>query len=640
MWEASFDSSTRGRLKILPKLIGSIDEIAGDMDGFGCRAEAASIWRQMILVLKRQFDHAPSEYRVHLGVSWEQYGEFLVVCGREQEARIAEREAAAHGDALCDAGISTFIAPTPTYYRYRQRSLFNFGDYDAACADATKLVDYCRRVYTSENVQHAELLALALLWHREALMRIGRISEAHACLDEAVALVQSEELLDGRTVHSQFHASVSLPGIQTTEIDRHSFTRPHPLRFKNPLTRHFDFYWKTDWGLPYDRAITAQAGAVVCARELYKISATDHGNLLAQTLLNYGCALHAAQQYEAACEAHKEAVNITRELRQFHPGGYKAELADCLRQYGVSLQDKGMCEAASDAHTEAVDITRELFQLHPGKYKIKLSLCFREYGISLHSRHMYEAACDALAEAVNITRGLSRLDPDRYEPMLAVRLQEYGVSLRSGKMYDDACDAHADAVEITRELYRLNPAQFKAKLADHLQDYSTSLHSCQMFRAACDAGAEAVNITRELCCLHPGEYKVELAERLEEYAISLSSKQIYRTARRVMAEAVNITRELCKLHPREYEASLAARLREYCVSLYSISPMRYQDRGCNSYGNRKSHSYKPHPGPRRTDKRKLRSSTRAIFPASTTATDSKLTVFEQFRFRKVLKSFK
>lgn len=604
MLESSSGFPTRGCLKALPKLIGGIDDIAGDMDGFGYRAEAASVWRQMILVLKRQFDHAPSEYRIHLGVSLEQYGEFLVVCGREPEARIAEKEAAVHGGALCDAGISTFAAPTPTYHRYRQRSLFNFGDYKAACADAAQLVGHCRGVYTSGGAQDAEILALALLGHRDALMRIGQISEANACLDEAVALVQSEELFDGMAIGSPFRTSIS--NAQTTKINQHSSTLPHPLRFKHPLTRHFDFYWKTDWGLSYDRAIAAEAGAVACARELCKISPTEHGNLLAQTLVNYGSALHRAQKYEAAYEAREEAINITRELRKLHPGEYKAEFVDRLRQYALSLHVSDMHEAASEAYAEAVDIARELCRLHPYKYQAKLSFCLSEYGLAFLYRDMYEEACDAHSEAVSITRGLSRLSQDKYEPMLALRLQEYGDSLHSRKMYDAACDAFADAVEITRELYRLYPAQFKAKLADHLQDYSGSLHSCKMYTAACDASAEAVNITRELCHLHPGEYKAELAECLKDYATSLSAKQLYRTARRVVLETVNITRELCKLHPGEYEVELAFRLREYCIALYNISPIRYQDRGYNRYGNRKSNSYKPCPNPRPTGKRRLR----------------------------------
>jgi hypothetical protein len=131
------------------------------MDGFGYRAEAATIWRQMILVLKRQCDDAPSEYRVHLGVSWEQYGTFLLVCGRHEEAQIAEGEAAAHGDISCNAGLSTFVAPTPTYCRYRERSLFNVGEYSAACADAVKFVEYCR-VCTDRKARNTPNV---LPWH-------------------------------------------------------------------------------------------------------------------------------------------------------------------------------------------------------------------------------------------------------------------------------------------------------------------------------------------------------------------------------------------------------------------------------------------------------------------------------------------
>ena len=167
------------------------------MDGFGYRGEAASIWRQMILVLKRQFDDAPSEYRVHLGVSWEQYGAFLIVCSRQREAEIAVGRGGGTWQCLVRCWYPNFHRPYPSYYRYRQRSLFNFGDYSAACEDAEKLVDYCRCLYRSEGAQHAELLALGLLWHRDSLMEIGRTSEADACLDEAVRVVQSGQLRYG-----------------------------------------------------------------------------------------------------------------------------------------------------------------------------------------------------------------------------------------------------------------------------------------------------------------------------------------------------------------------------------------------------------------------------------------------------------
>jgi hypothetical protein len=234
----------------LPKIIGNIDVIAGDMDGFGYRAEAASMWRQMILALKQQFDRAPSEYRVHLGVLWEQYGVFLLVCGRQQEAQVTDGEAAAHGNALCDAGISTFIAPSPPYCRYRQQLLFNFGE-SAAYADASKFVEYCRGLYRSEGTQHAELLALALLWHRDSLMQIGRTSEADAYLHDAVFLVQSR----GEASLSKLRPLVSLPCASTGGHSLHSSTLPQPLRFKHPLTRQFDILWTTDWRLSYDRAI-------------------------------------------------------------------------------------------------------------------------------------------------------------------------------------------------------------------------------------------------------------------------------------------------------------------------------------------------------------------------------------------------
>jgi len=565
--------SRRDCLKKLPKLISSIDEIAGDMDGFGYQGEAASMWRQMILVLKRQFDDAPSDYRVHLGVSWEQYGAFLIVCSRQREAEIASGEAAAHGNALCGAGIPTFIAPTLPYFRYRQRSLFNFGAYRAACEDAEKLVDYSRCLYRSGGAKHAELLALGLLWHRDSLMEIGRTSEADACLDEAVRVMQSGQLRYGEA---------SLPGPQPlisltcapTRNDQHLPSLPQPLRFKHPLTSLFDIFWEMDWGNSYDRAITVEERAVMCARELFHISRSQNGDLLARTLRHYGNALHRARKYETACHAHAEAVEITRELCQLHPGKYEAELVDRLREYSVSLHSGEMYERACNAYAEAIDITRELCRLHQGEYMAELAHHLEEYGVSLHSREMYEAVCNAHTEAVDITRELCRLHPGEYMAELADRLQTYGVSLHSREMYEAACNADAEAIDITRELCRLHPGEYMAELADRLRGYGVSLHSREMYEAACNAKAEAVDITRELCRLHPGEYMAELAARLQAFGISLHSREMYEAACNADSEAVDITRKLCQLHPGKYTAELADRLRSSSVSLRMLHQHR------------------------------------------------------------------
>ena len=425
------------------------------MDGFGYRAEAASIWRQMILVLKRRFDDAPSEHRVHLGVSWAQYGMFLLVCGRHPEAKTAEDEAAVHGAALCDAGIATFIAPMPIYYGYRQQSLHNIGDYRAACADAAKLVDYSRSLCRLEGTRHAERLALALLWHRASLMKISCTSEAYACLDEAALLVQSGTLLD-----AEANISAAPPSASRAENSTHVPNLPQPLRFKILLARGFDILWEID-GDSHNRVIAAQASAVACARHLSQISPAEHAQLLYRSLRNYGFAFWYAEEYEDACDADAEAVRIARERCRLHPGQYLEELADCLAEYGSFLDCREMYEAACDAKLEAVNITRELCRFHPGKHDADLADHLESYGMSLHSRGMHEAACDAEVEAVNVMHELCRLHPGKHDADLARRLESSGTSLHSRKMYSTACDIYTEAVNITHELCRMLPGGYQ-----------------------------------------------------------------------------------------------------------------------------------------------------------------------------------
>lgn len=525
------------------------------MDGFGYQAEAASLWRQVILMLKQQFNDAPSEYRVHLGVSWEQYGVYLSVCGRQGDARIAEGEAAAHGDILCNAGISTFITPTPTYYRYRRRSLYNFGKYSAACADAAKFVEYCRGLYRSEGVQHVELLALALLWHYDCLVPTRRNSDANACVDEAVLLMQAGGLLEGE---------VDLSISQSFEPLPYSPPLPRPLRFKHPLTRQFSM----SLGADDDRAITVTARAVVCARELFQISPTEHSQLLAQTLWHHGNALHNAQKYKAACSAKAEAVNITRERCLLHPGKYENDLASHLQGYGDSLQCRGMYKAASEAKAEAVNITRELCLRHPGKYEHDLAWYLQGYGHFLRHRGMYETACDSMAGAVTATRELCQLHPGKYQHNLRWYLEEYGDSLRRRGMYEAACDSMAEVVTITRELCRLHPGTNEHALPYYLHKYGNLLQRRGMHEAACDAMAEAVNIARERCQLDPGTDEAGLAYYLRVYGRSLRHAEKYNAARDATAEAADIIRELCQLHPGD-EDLLMYYLGEYDALLHA-----------------------------------------------------------------------
>lgn len=45
-----------------------------------------------------------------------QYQNGALVCGQQEEAETEKSESPAHCHALCDAGISTFVAPAPAYY--------------------------------------------------------------------------------------------------------------------------------------------------------------------------------------------------------------------------------------------------------------------------------------------------------------------------------------------------------------------------------------------------------------------------------------------------------------------------------------------------------------------------------------------
>jgi len=79
----------------LPPFIDNIDIITAEMDTFGRHAEAASIWRQMALMLRRSSMGLPAEDMFFLALATEQYGVYLAVCARPGEANDIDSEALA-----------------------------------------------------------------------------------------------------------------------------------------------------------------------------------------------------------------------------------------------------------------------------------------------------------------------------------------------------------------------------------------------------------------------------------------------------------------------------------------------------------------------------------------------------------------
>jgi hypothetical protein len=107
--------------RLLPQLIHSVDTITGEMDSIGHQA-GDSIWQQMVLVFRR----SPASYPLpfFLALATEQYGVYLAVCPRPDDASGVSYEAVAMAKELSTTGgFGAFVECGLGYRFFRQPSL-------------------------------------------------------------------------------------------------------------------------------------------------------------------------------------------------------------------------------------------------------------------------------------------------------------------------------------------------------------------------------------------------------------------------------------------------------------------------------------------------------------------------------------
>lgn len=116
----------------------------------------ASLWRQMILILHRAFARHSTDVTFLLALATEQYGIYLAVCTRLEEASRVDSEAVAiasnadHGGDYAGCGLS--------YWLFRQRTLFKRNKHVEVGSDASQLISHCRRLRSIDPKRHRDTL--------------------------------------------------------------------------------------------------------------------------------------------------------------------------------------------------------------------------------------------------------------------------------------------------------------------------------------------------------------------------------------------------------------------------------------------------------------------------------------------------
>ena len=143
----------------------------------------------MIFLLKRQFDHFPSEYRIDLRVSWERYV-LPSVCGRRREAQTAD---------IAGIGNNHFMILASTAPRVHVLSRFVVLGRYATCR--TSCAGVMMAAIQRDTPKH--VLALAKL----------SLSCNVRLLEEEADIATSPDVSAQNSLHS---SAVSRPRLQTT----------------------------------------------------------------------------------------------------------------------------------------------------------------------------------------------------------------------------------------------------------------------------------------------------------------------------------------------------------------------------------------------------------------------------------------
>jgi tetratricopeptide (TPR) repeat protein len=393
------------------------------------------------------------------------------------------------------------------------------------CALAAAAVTYRRDLSTDDRDRYRLDLADALNQLRICLQEIGRLSEAVAAGEEAVALTQ-----------------------QLTESD------PDRSVYVTALTNLGLALWEA--GRPQEALAAAEEVAAIWREHAER--KPDHPcSNYAAALMNLDLGLRVMHRPQMALAVAEEATAIWRDLTQTNPHRYRNDYAFGLTNISLCWRDMGRHREALAAIEEAVDIRREAARLDPDQNQSHYATTLSNLAIILDELGRHGEALVVDEEAAMVWRELVAQNPDGFRPTYANVLISLSSGLRKAGRYGEALTAATEAREIHRRLAQENPERYRPDHAAALTSLGLASQSAGQHREALVAIGEALAIRRELAEQNPEQNRSKYAEALTNFGLCLRHLRRPADALPIDEEAVSIRRELSKQNPDRERPSYA-----------------------------------------------------------------------------------
>ena len=380
------------------------------------------------------------------------------------------------------------------------------------------------------DLERLEILAASLNNLSIRFSALGRLEEALAAIEEAVALYRAF----GTAIPDAF--------------------RPDLAAALNNLSQHF-----SDLGR-WEEALAAIEEAVTIRRDLAAADPDAFRPDLAAALTNLSKHFSDLGRWEESLAAIEEAIEFYRDLADARPDAFSPDLSESLNNLSVCLSQLGLREEALAASAELVAIRRNLAAADPDAFRPGLVGYLNNQSTYLSALGRWEDALAVIEEAVDLCRNLADARPDVFRPNLAGVLISLSNSFSGLGRWEEALAAIEEAVDLFRDLADARPDAFRPDLAASLNNLSGRSSVLGRWEEAFAASEEAVDLYRDLADAHPNAFQPHLAESLNNLSNSFSGLGRWEEALAAIEEAVEIYRLLAGARPDAFRPQLATAL--------------------------------------------------------------------------------
>jgi tetratricopeptide (TPR) repeat protein len=334
-------------------------------------------------------------------------------------------------------------------------------------------------------VELKNYLAKALIGKGVALWKLGRLSKAIDCYEEAIGIIR--RLVEEGRVELENDLAMALmnKGIALRNLGH------------------------------YEESIDCYDKAIKIYRRLVEEGRVELENDLAMVLMNKGNAFRDLGRLKEAIDCYDEAIGIYRRLVEVEGRVELANyLASALMNKGNALSNLGHHREAIDCYDEAIKIRRHLVEVE-GRVELSndLARALVNKGIALSDLGRLKEAIDCYDKAIKIYRRLVEVEGRvELENDLASALMNKGNALWKLGRLKEAIDCYDEAIGIYR---RLVEVEGRVELANYLAmvlvNKGAALWKLGRLKEAIDCYDKAIGIYRRLVEV---EGRVELANYL------------------------------------------------------------------------------------------------------------------------------